>query len=142
MFYQKHRIVIVVLLLLLCVPVLVGCNAIFGGQSNPKPWQGYAWSKERQKLRWWFDTFETRRDCLEAMANAVNNPPYNAWYSEPVGCGYHSNSYWRVWLMHLVHGDKDFLCIWRSIEGEKDNVGYGPLLKGYPTINTDTSYCM
>ena len=76
------------------------------------------------------------------MANAVNNPPYNAWYSEPVGCGYHGNSYWRVWLMNLVHGDKDFLCIWRSVDGEKDNVGYGPLLKGYPTRGTDTGHCM
>ena len=88
------------------------------------------------------DTFETRRDCLDAVANAVNNPPYNAWYSEPVGCGYHGNSYWRVWLMNLVHGDKDFLCIWRSVDGEKDNVGYGPLLKGYPTRGTDTGHCM
>jgi hypothetical protein len=78
---QMHRCIVIAVALLLCAPVLVGCDAIFGEQSNPKPWQGYAWSKERQKLRWWFDTFETRRDCLDAVANAVNNPPYNAWYS-------------------------------------------------------------
>jgi hypothetical protein len=136
---NRRLVISVVLLLLLCVAGLVARDALITERSNSKPWRGYAWSNETQKLRWWFDTFENQRDCLDAMANALSHPPYNASYSEPVGCVYHSNSYWRVWLMH---GDKDFTCIWRSVEGEKDNAGYGPLLQGYPAISTDTNYCV
>lgn len=139
---MKRLLVITIMFLLICVAGLVVREGVITERSNAKPWRGYAWSKETQKLRWWFDTFESQRDCLNAMANAVSQPPYNVWYSEPVGCGYHSNSYWRVWMMDLVHGDRDFTCIWRSVEGDQDNAGYSPLLKGYSVISTDTNYCV
>jgi hypothetical protein len=89
-------------------------------------------------------SFESRRDCLESMKHRVNNPPdseYNGSYSEPFGCGYHSNSYWRAQLMMTLYGSGDFACMWRSTEGVQVNAGYGPLLKGYPTASTAKCYC-
>jgi hypothetical protein len=123
----RNRFVIAVTVL------LAGCDSIVSEQSNSHPWTGYAWQKEKRKLQWVLASFESRRDCMESMKHRVNNPDneYNESYSEPFGCGYHGNSYWRVWLMMTLYGG-DFACMWRSTEGIRVNAGYGPLLKGYP----------
>jgi hypothetical protein len=68
-------------------------------------------------------------------------PPNDSWYSEPVGCGYTSNSYWRVWFFTLLYPDKHLACIWRSPDGTAGKSGYSMLLEGFPRKSTN-GYCV
>lgn len=51
---------------------------------NARPWYAYAWSKTGNRAQWWFTSFETYRDCVEATRHEVSTGPNGAWYSEPV----------------------------------------------------------
>jgi hypothetical protein len=71
--------------------LFTGCDLLT--DSTPRPWSGYAWHRDKNRLEYWFVTYETQRDCIEAMRYRVRNPPQNAWYSEPVDCAYHGNNW-------------------------------------------------
>ena len=107
-----------------------------------RPWVGYAWNKEKQRYEWWFINFETRRDCIEMMRYKVKNEQPQ-WYSEPIGCGYHGNNYWLVWVMNTFFGDEHIQCIWKSTDPDSVKAGiiYGPLLTGYPR-QSGSGYCV
>jgi hypothetical protein len=74
------------------------------------------------------------------MKASIATPEYAA-YSEPVGCAYSSNSYWRVWLFSLLYPDNLIECIWRSPEAKTIKAGYGAFLKGFPK-NSTGGYCV
>lgn len=127
------------ILMLFVGAVLVGCSDDAPQQS----WGGYAWNIKAERAEWWFSSWESRRDCVEAMRYAVNHAPQNAWYSEPVGCGYSGNTYALVWLMNTLWGGKHIQCIVRSSDPEarKSHSLYSPLLDGYPRHGKNY-YCM
>jgi len=114
-----------------CLAVWVGGCDLFQ-DSNPRPSHAYAWNKNDGRLEYWFTSFETRRDCIEATRDAVATTMQKVWYSEPVGCGYFGNNYWRVRLMNAPYS-ADHECIVRNSEADAVNEGriYGPALKGY-----------
>jgi hypothetical protein len=128
--------------LLLIAKCLSGCDLFKDG--NARPWHAYAWSKSKNSTEWWFTTFETYRDCVEATQDEVSTGPNKQWYSEPVGCGFSGNNYWRVWLMNWWYArSNDFECIARSSDAESAKAGrsYGPVLKGYGRPR-GTNYCV
>jgi hypothetical protein len=129
------RVVVVLIASLL----LGGCDPT--EETSNKPWAGYAWNKGKSRFEWWFNAYESQRDCLEHMKSSVVIAPNSEWYSEPVGCGYNSNSYWRVWWFNLIYPDKHIACIWRSPEATSVKAGYGPLLEGNPRRGTN-GYCV
>jgi hypothetical protein len=114
-------------------------------EDNARPWHAYAWSKRGNRAQWWFTSFETYRDCVEATRHEVSTGPNGAWYSEPFGCGYYGNNYWRVRLMNWWYDAKsnDFECIARSSDAEsaKSGMTYSPVLKGYEPPR-GTVYCV
>jgi hypothetical protein len=117
-----------VVCLALCVS---GCDLL--EDSNSRPWRPYAWHKKDGRQRWWFPTYETRRDCLEATRHAVATVPQSEWYSEPVGCGYIGNSYWRVRILNSLN-NVNYECIAKNSDADAAKAGesYSPVLKGYP----------
>lgn len=120
---------------------LGGCD--FTAESPERPWAGYAWHKKDQRFEWWWTPYETHRDCIEATKWGVTHAPNDQWYSEPIGCGYHSNSYWKAWFMNTFVASSNFQCMSRSTDESmsKLKMSYGPLLNGFPK-RTQNSYCV
>ena len=132
---MKHAFAVVSALM------LVGCDPLH--DSAPKPWMGYAWNAKEKRIEWFFSQFETYRDCQESMQNSIETPPNNQWYSNPIGCGYSGNDYYRVVVMNAIFGGKELGCIARSLDPEiqKSGLGYGPILSK-EIKRTDRWYCM
>lgn len=126
--------------LLLLATIVAGCDLL--EDTSDRPWSGYALNKGSKRYEFWYTMFETQRDCMEAMTYGVSNPPHNQWYSEPVGCSYTSNSYWKVWITSKMY-DGPFQCIARNISptSAKAQTTYGMLLKDYPSRG-ESFYCM
>jgi hypothetical protein len=121
---------------------LSGCDVL--EETAQRPWNAYAWQKENKRHQIWFSNYETYRDCIEATRTQVNSSPNNQWYSEPFGCGYSSNSYWRTLFFNNRYAKMtDFQCIARSssTDAYKSHVRYGPVLQGYPKPSGN-SYCV
>ena len=109
-----------------------GCDLF--EDSNKRPWQAYAWHREQQRHQWWLSTYETHRDCIEAVKHASSMPPQNQWYSAPVGCSYMGNNYWRVRIMNMLYAQSaDIECIarWSDPAAVKSGSSYSAVLKGY-----------
>ena len=122
--------------------LFTGCDLLT--DSTPRPWSGYAWHRDKNRLEYWFVTYETQRDCIEAMRYRVRNPPQNAWYSEPVDGAYHGNNYFRVWIINSLSATSaHFECVVRNTQAEvaKMGISYGPILKGQPRTSAD-HYCV
>ena len=125
----------------LCL-LLTGC---IEEEGNKRPWAGYAWNFAKKRYEFFFSDYETARDCLESMKAQVAPGQGNAeWYSTPVGCFYHGNEYWRVWLMNTLLGGEQLGCIRRntSASAEKGFYQYSVQLKGADQAATPDSYCV
>lgn len=72
--------------LVLIAVCLSGCDFI--KDSSARPWHPYALNKLKNQGEWWFTSFETYRDCVEATRHEVSTEFSSKQYSEPVGCGY------------------------------------------------------
>ncbi|MCA1452072.1 hypothetical protein I6F35_02430 [Bradyrhizobium sp. BRP22] len=114
------------MLVVLVSSFLGGCDLL--NDTAAKPWMGYAWNMKQKRVEWFFNSFETHRDCEESMLHAIETPPNDQWYSKPIGCGYSGNDYWRVLIMNALFGGKDLGCIARSMNGSANGMGYGPVL--------------
>lgn len=112
--------------------------AAFGGfylghsfffDSSEKPWIGYAHHIASGRPEAWFKQYETRRDCMEAMAYAVSREPDSQWYSMPVGCGYVGQNRWLVRAVNMWSVGDDLHCISRVTYETEDGARYRPVLK-------------
>jgi hypothetical protein len=122
---ERQRKIFAVTLSLL----LTGCDAEEG---NKRPWAGYAWNKEHKAHEYFWSDWETERDCRVSMhAKVALGGDSSEWYSEPTGCTYHGNSYWRVVLMNALFGGEQAGCVRRNTDGyaEKLFVTYSPQSK-------------
>jgi hypothetical protein len=119
--------------------LLTGCDLT--EETSNKPWSGYALNKGSGRFEWWFNSHESERDCIESIKAGVSSAPNNQWYAKPVGCGFMSNSYWRVWLMNIIYPDKNFECIYRAPEAASVKGAYSNMLVGAPR-RTTSGYCV
>lgn len=94
-----------------------------------RPWVGYARHIESGRPEFWFDEYETRRDCLEGVTYSVGNQPHGPSYSMPVGCGYQGNNSWLVRTVNLWSMGNDLHCIARITSPRKDEARYEPILR-------------
>jgi hypothetical protein len=127
------RAVTATALVAICL-LLAGCEHLFE-DNNKRPWTGYAWNKLRKEYEFWFPTYETQRDCIESMRYGVTQDTFNREiYSDPIGCAYSGNNYWRVWFMNTLFGGTHFECIARSTDANAAKLGavYSPVLIGSP----------
>jgi hypothetical protein len=129
--------------------VLLGAFSLAGcveEQGNVRPWTGYAWNFAQKRFEYFFKDYESYRDCTEMMkAQTVPGGENSQWYSEPVGCLYHGNSYWRVWLYNNLLDPKMIGCIRRTTSeyASKTFAAYSVQLAGdAPKTRTEDSYCM
>ena len=121
------------------VLAIIGGYWLFEGGS-PKPWSGYAWNPNAKRAEFWFYEFETKRDCIEIMRHAVADSKY---YSEPIGCAYSGNNYWRVLIMNTLFGGAQIMCIARTTSTGAGASGmvYSPVLQGGRRIG-ENWYCV
>ena len=81
-----------------------------------EPWQGYRWNKSTRQVEWLSNSSSlTRRDCVEKTKLSLRGQPG---YSEPIGCLFRGNNYWRVWLTELFVEDTHVRCIGKSKNGD------------------------
>jgi hypothetical protein len=120
--------------------LVLAVSGLFEDNANSRPWWGYAWNKIDKRFEFWFNQYETRRDCIEGMRHSVQKSDS---YSEPIGCGFNGNNYWLVWLIYTFSGDTHFECIFKRVgaDAAKEGLKYGPLLIETPRTG-ERYYCL
>jgi hypothetical protein len=103
------------MLVIVCTSALCGCD-----DTASTPWQGYATNKRTGEAEWWFKRYASYEDCRQDLRYHMTRAMEANWYREPYGCGYASNSYWKVLLEHWLHNEKNFTCIGRSTDGSSE----------------------
>lgn len=114
--------------------------------TSQSPWTGYAWNKVEKRLEW-VNSYETQAECVRTLRHITTDDTFNAqFYTEPIGCAYNGNSYWRVRIINAMWGGSELGCI--AISGEppeasKIGMLYGPVLgRGSPRPQGATWHCI
>lgn len=112
--------------------------------SVEKPWVGYARHIESGRPEPWFNHYETRRDCLEAMEYGVAQDPNRQYYSAPVGCAYVGSNSWLVRAINMWSAGDDLHCVARVTSEVTDGSRYRPVLKRLadPLMRGPDWYCL
>lgn len=117
------------------LPLFVGGWVVLT-ENLAEPWHGYHWNKSAGQVEWVPTSVSvTRRDCVEKLRSGLRG---QSDYSEPVGCAFRGNNYWRVWLTNLFVDNHHVRCIARSKAAET-GARYEVLI-GLPK-NTDDRTC-
>jgi hypothetical protein len=79
--------------------------------SAPDPWIGYARNRAENRLEWISlgQGMKTHTECINELKRLASDSDSN--YSEPIGCGYEGNNYWRVRFMNALWGGNELACI-------------------------------
>jgi hypothetical protein len=109
--------------------------SIYGCSSNDSKgtWSPYSWDTEKNRFYYWIlgDEYPTYDKCIKAAKFINSRPNSSKTSSEPLGCGFQTDSYFEAIINYHIYAEKEHIeCIFESFNPDVSKP-YGMLLKGY-----------